>query len=246
MYRYAEVLENGQLALIATIYKLYNMVRNSQPWGLGEPGLNGGGLPVIHDIAQKLGSIRPNSDIDLPAHSVFPEDEASMAELARQLEEQHNDGGESRMDIKDIDLSSCQQHSCASASELDHSEFEDDHKATFGSADAMTLSIRGFVGSNYFELNPAVPQIDSSVIFTSEAQSMHNFSTWPMPRAQASGFAMHFLQQAEALANMSMSGLVDSDLGNIKPKILPSPDTDAAMSIADPMISGFDGEVMWP
>ena len=64
------------------------MVRNNQSWDLGEPELNDRGQPVIHNIAQKLGCIRPNSDIDLPVHSVFPEDEAGMAELARQLEEQ--------------------------------------------------------------------------------------------------------------------------------------------------------------
>ncbi|PHH87529.1 hypothetical protein CDD83_8741 [Cordyceps sp. RAO-2017] len=85
---YAEVLENTQFALIATVHKLYSMVRSAQPWELGEPELNDRGQPVIHNIAQRLGCIRPNSDIDLPVHSVFPEDEAGMAELARQLEEQ--------------------------------------------------------------------------------------------------------------------------------------------------------------
>ncbi|PFH55919.1 hypothetical protein XA68_17385 [Ophiocordyceps unilateralis] len=85
---YAEVLENTQFALIATVHKLYAMVRSAQSWELGEPELNDRGQPVIHNIAQKLGCIRPNSDIDLPVHSVFPEDEAGMAALARQLEDQ--------------------------------------------------------------------------------------------------------------------------------------------------------------
>ncbi|KAJ6441347.1 alpha/beta-Hydrolase [Purpureocillium lavendulum] len=85
---YAEVLENTQLALVATIDKLYAMVRNSQAWTFGEPEFNHCGQPVIHNIAETLGCIRPNGDIDLPIHSVFPEDKEGMTELARQLEEE--------------------------------------------------------------------------------------------------------------------------------------------------------------
>ncbi|KAH7202704.1 uncharacterized protein BKA55DRAFT_547471 [Fusarium redolens] len=64
--RYAEVLDNTQFAFIATIHKLYSMVVNNQPWELGEPELNNHGQPIIHSIAQKLGCIRPQSDIELP------------------------------------------------------------------------------------------------------------------------------------------------------------------------------------
>ncbi|EYB21276.1 hypothetical protein FG05_08502 [Fusarium graminearum] len=102
---YAEVLENTQFALIATVHKLYSMVRNNQSWNLGEPELNDRGQPVIHNIAQKLGCIRPNSDIDLPVHSVFPEDEAGMAELARQLEDQQKEHEPHKEAIKDTDSS---------------------------------------------------------------------------------------------------------------------------------------------
>ncbi|KAL2161350.1 hypothetical protein VTH06DRAFT_8572 [Thermothelomyces fergusii] len=84
---YAEVLENTQFVLIATVQKLYSMVRNGEPWELGEPELNDRGQPVIHNVAAKLGCLRPNTDLDLPVHSIFPEDEAGMAELARQLQE---------------------------------------------------------------------------------------------------------------------------------------------------------------
>ncbi|KAL2262145.1 hypothetical protein VTK26DRAFT_2345 [Humicola hyalothermophila] len=83
---YAEVLENTQFVLVAAVHKLYSMVVNQQPWDLGEIELNDRGQPVVHNIASKLGCIRPNTDTDLP--SVFPEDEAGLAELARQLEEQ--------------------------------------------------------------------------------------------------------------------------------------------------------------
>ena len=67
------------------------MVRSGQSWDLGEPELNDRGQPVIHDIATKLGCIRPNADADLPPHSVFPEDEAGLAKLAAELEVQQRE-----------------------------------------------------------------------------------------------------------------------------------------------------------
>ncbi|KAF5268203.1 hypothetical protein FOXYS1_911 [Fusarium oxysporum] len=79
---YAEVLENTQFDLIATVHKLYSMVRNNQSRDLSEPELNDRGQPVIHNIAQKLGCIRPNRDIGLPVHSVFPEDEDNYRKAA--------------------------------------------------------------------------------------------------------------------------------------------------------------------
>lgn len=247
--RYAEVLENTQFALIATVHKLYNMVRNSQTWELGEPDLNDRGLPVIHDIAQKLGCIRPNSDIDLPVHSVFPEDEAGMTELARQLEEQQTKDGDSQKDIKDTDSSNYHRNDRASSSEaeLDHSDFEDYRKAAFGSGNAMTLSPQSFAGSNDFEFSPTVPEMDPSVMFASQTQSMPNFSTWSMPKShQSSGLAMQFMQQ-DALQNMNMmsQNMVDSEFGTIKPGILSCPNPDVMMGMGDPMIyGGFDNESM--
>jgi len=44
--------------------------------------------PIIHDIASLLECIRPNNDEDLGAHSSIPENEADLAQLAKQLEEQ--------------------------------------------------------------------------------------------------------------------------------------------------------------
>ncbi|KAK0668133.1 hypothetical protein QBC41DRAFT_226869 [Cercophora samala] len=151
---YAEVLENTQFALIATVHKLYAMVRNHQTWDLGEPDLNDRGQPVIHNIASKLGCIRPSGDMDLPPHAVFPEDEAGLAELARQLEEQQrrealaaplssngtaapiphsHSHGHSRQDTID---SRADDRASSSSPELDHSDFESSmdnyRKATFG------------------------------------------------------------------------------------------------------------------
>lgn len=78
---YAEVLEHTQLTLIATVHKLYSMVRNSQAWELGEPDLNEAGLPVVHNIADKLGCIRQNEDTDLPAQFAFAEDAADIEDV---------------------------------------------------------------------------------------------------------------------------------------------------------------------
>ena len=79
---YAEVLENTQYALIATVQKLYTMIRNGDMWELGEPDINDRGQPVIHDIASKLGCIRPSPDLPYS----FPESESDFAELQAQLE----------------------------------------------------------------------------------------------------------------------------------------------------------------
>ncbi|OAA48599.1 Zn(2)-C6 fungal-type DNA-binding domain protein [Metarhizium rileyi] len=253
--RYAEVLENTQFALIATVHKLYNMVRNSQPWGLGEPDLNDRGLPVIHDIAQKLGCIRPNSDIDLPVHSVFPEDEAGMAELARQLEEQQVRDGDSQRererdlrdlrDVRDTDSSTYQPNDRASSSELDHSDFEDYRRAAFGSGNAMTLSPQSFAGSNDFDFSPtAVPEMDpSNAVFASQNHSISNFS-WSMPKSQLA--MQHYLQNNMNMVNQA--AMVDPAAAfstTIKPDILSCANPDVMMGMSDPMIyAGFDSESM--
>ncbi|KAF5530033.1 Fluconazole resistance 1, partial [Fusarium phyllophilum] len=84
---YAEVLEQSQYILVETVCKLYSMVRNSQPWKLAEPQRNEHGQPVAQHIAKLLGCVPPNSEIDLPVQSVFPEDGVSMEELYRELQE---------------------------------------------------------------------------------------------------------------------------------------------------------------
>ncbi|KAL5344856.1 Fluconazole resistance protein 1 [Pseudogymnoascus australis] len=83
---YAEVLENTQYALIATVHKHYAMVLASEPWTLPWPALNAHGQPVIHDIASKLGCIRadPTSSSTVPIK--FPADAAEFAALQCKLE----------------------------------------------------------------------------------------------------------------------------------------------------------------
>jgi hypothetical protein len=85
--RYAEVLENTQYALIATVQRLYTMIRNNESWDLGDPELNDRGQLVIHDVASRLGCIRPSPDQPI----TFPEGDEDFAELQAQLEVAHSE-----------------------------------------------------------------------------------------------------------------------------------------------------------
>lgn len=256
---YAEVLENTQFALIATVHKLYSMVRNSQQWDLGEPELNERGQPVIHDIAQKLGCIRPNSDIDLPVHSVFPEDERGMAELARQLEEQQSQQQPiQQQQLHDTDSakdSPYPRNERASSSDLDHSDFEQDYRAVaFGSGNAMTLSPQSFTTSNTdFELGPPPPEMDPTASMFPTQSPVSGFPAWSIPQAKhqqqpsPDSMTMAFFQQSNALQSMDLlnQGLMESDFGTIKPHIVSVPNPEVMMGMGDPMIySGYDGEPM--
>lgn len=247
---YAEVLENTQFALIATVHKLYSMVRNGQQWDLGEPELNDRGQPVIHNIAQKLGCIRPNSDIDLPVHSVFPEDEAGMTELARQLEEQQQKEVESSSP-KEVKKEAYSQSERASSSELDSSDFEHDYrKAAFGGNNAITLSPQSFTTNQDFEYNTTPTDIDPASMFPSQSPSIPPFPSWPatsLSQANPNDLSMHFLQQPGALQSMDMlnQGLLESEFGTIKPHVLSCSNPEVMMGMGDPMIySGYDGESM--
>lgn len=249
---YAEVLENTQLTLVATVHKLYSMVRNSQSWDLGEPDLNDRGQPVIHNIAQKLGCIRPNNDIDLPVHSVFPEDEAGMTELARQLDEQQPHDHEITFASKDT--ASYPRAERASSSELDHSDVDVDfdyRKLAFGNNNnGLTLSPSSFASSADLEF---ASELEPNALFsTQSSSSLPNLNNWAVPKMpqqqqqqtqpQNNGMAMQFFQQNGNLPNLDI-GLVD-DFGTIKPDILSLPNQDAMMGMSDPMMySGFDNEM---
>ncbi len=76
--RYAEVLLSTRFALVAVVRELYTMIRNSQPWELGEPKLNDRGQPAIHDIASKLGCIQSNNGL---VSWAFPEDNQELVSL---------------------------------------------------------------------------------------------------------------------------------------------------------------------
>lgn len=259
--RYAEVLENTQFALVATVQKLYSMVRNGQQWDLGEPDLNDRGQPVIHNIAQKLGCIRPNSDMDLPVHSVFPEDEQGLADLASQLEAQQRSeeavGGGPRHP----------QNDRASSSDLDHSDFEDYRKAAFGghggggpASSTMTLSPASLTYDSFDSYSaPASEGLPSAASPTNPIPP--TFAPWMRPpppppappaahaaTATMPGFdSQQFVQPSGAFASMDLfsQGLLESEFGTIKPHVLNCPNPEVMMGVGDPMIySGFDVDAM--
>ncbi|KAF4630288.1 hypothetical protein G7Y89_g7853 [Cudoniella acicularis] len=125
---YAEVLENTQYALIATVQKLYTMVRNNESWDLGEPELNDRGQPVIHDIASKLGCIRPSPDLPY----AFPEGAEDFAELQAQLQtarsETNPEDTASRKHSQDSSYSPpLDRTDRASSSESDHSNLSNEY-----------------------------------------------------------------------------------------------------------------------
>jgi hypothetical protein len=238
---YAEVLENTQFALVATVQKLFSMVRNQQPWVYGEPELNDRGQPVIHDIASKLGCIRPNSDVDLPVHSIFPEDEAGLAELARQLEEQQKEtgsqsgggsGGSSSSGTQETE-SNCNQTDRASssaASDLDHSDLEQDYrKATMGSATAVTMSP---VSLSYgdFDLTPSTARSEGFPPSQTSPSIQTSFS-W-LGRPTSIDFpAQPYITSGTSYLDMDMDmlqrGLLDTNFSTIKSEFM--------MGINDPM-----------
>jgi hypothetical protein len=128
-HRYAEVLENTQYALIATVQKLYTMVRNNESWELGEPELNDRGQPVIHDIASRLGCIRPSPDLPY----AFPEGAEDFAELQAQLqvarsEMASEDTGSRKLSEDSSSYSpALERTDRASSSESDHSNLSKDY-----------------------------------------------------------------------------------------------------------------------
>lgn len=146
------------------------MLRNGEQWTLGEPDLNDRGLPVIHNIAQKLGCIRPNSDIDLPVHSVIPEDEKDLADLVVQLESQEKAAQQMRTDR-------------ASSSDEEHSDFEqvDHRKLAFGSQQqGVSAANLSPVSLSYesFDANPP-PSLSSLPSTTSPITT--DFAPWISP-----------------------------------------------------------------
>ena len=246
---YAEVLENTQFALIATVHKLYAMVRNGQSWEYGEPELNDRGQPVVHNIASMLGCIRPNSDIDLPVHSIFPEDEAGMMELARQLEEQQMElDAHKGPDAGHDNESSTGRTDRDSSSDLDHSDFERDlrnyRQAAFNS-NPLTLSPQSF--SSYNDFDSAPSEVDSRSIpasFPAQSVAAASFPAWTVRRSM--DITPQYLQQA-SLRNMDMlnQGLLESDFGTLKPHVMSCPNPEVMLGMGDPMIySGYDGEPM--
>ncbi|KAI0019700.1 hypothetical protein F4780DRAFT_428356 [Xylariomycetidae sp. FL0641] len=263
---YAEVLENTQFALIATVHKLYAMVRNGQAWDLGEPELNDRGQPIIHNIATKLGCIRPNADADLPPHSVFPEDEAGLAKLAAELEvhQKERDLQARELGSKSSESdSTCNRSDRSSSSELDPSEFEPDYrKALLGGGpqphqhqhrhqappSLATLSPQSFTSPvTEFDGSPMQTDLDSRSLFAVQSPPgvPTTFSPWSMSRPTSLELPPNYLAQMDInMAEMMLSqGLVESEFGTIKPHMINVPNPEVMLGVGDPMIyAGYNIE----
>ncbi|KAL2198603.1 hypothetical protein P885DRAFT_32272 [Corynascus similis CBS 632.67] len=272
---YAEVLENTQFVLIATVQKLYSMVRNGEPWELGEPELNDRGQPVIHNVASKLGCLRPNNDLDLPVHSIFPEDEAGMAELARQLQEHaattsssaaagasKNSSGSSsgRQEAESITTyNRTDRASSSAASDAEHSDLDletDYRRAAFGATSAVSMSPASLSYPD-FDLSP--PSAAPSEGFPPSQQSPtvtappNNFQ-W-MNRPSSMDFTTQQLwmaSQGYMSADMSTDMITPGVLGSsyaTKPTGFSSScrNPEVMMGMGDPMIfSGYEEDNLRP
>jgi len=230
---YAEVLENTQFALIATVHKLYSMVRKGQTWDLGEPELNDRGQPVIHDIATRLGTIRPNSDIDLPVHSAFPEDEADLADLAAQLEAQQHDQ-EPAQHMKTESDSSCNRTDCSS--EMDPSEFDDYRRVAFGGRGSGSVPNLSPQSLTYTDFEAGSAPSDNGFV----VPSPNAYPAWLDSVDQQS-----FMAPPTSYMNIDLlnQGLLESNFGALKPHVLSCPNPEVMMGVGDPMMfSGFDNE----
>jgi hypothetical protein len=98
------------------------MVRNNESWDLGDPEMNDRGQPVIHDIASRLGCIRPSPDLPY----AFPEGADGFAELQAQLaarSDLHEEDSGSRKTSEESSSYSptLERTDRASSSESDHS-----------------------------------------------------------------------------------------------------------------------------
>ncbi|KAJ8130392.1 hypothetical protein O1611_g3238 [Lasiodiplodia mahajangana] len=244
---YAEVLENTQFALIATVHKLYAMVRNGQSWDLGEPELNDRGQPIIHNIATKLGCIRPNADADLPPHSVFPEDEAGLTKLAAELEVQQLDREREvqAVEIKCETEINCARTERASSSEIDHSDFEYDYRKAFmQQQNLQTMSPQSFA-SSYNEFEPSTMHSDAdpsaSLFAVQSPTAPTSYPTWHMSRPASMSISPQYAAQMDMNILLNQ-GLVESEFGTIKPHMINVPNPEVMLGVGDPMIaySGYN------
>jgi hypothetical protein len=266
LHRYAEVLEHTQLALIATVQKLYSMVQNHQSWDLGEPEINDRGQPVIHDIASRLGCIRPNSDIDLPVQSVFPETEAECNQLASQLEAyQHEDYSHQedeqmpqvppppqqqqqdpaysqQLRVKTDTRRRYQRDDRASSSEFDHSDFEDYRRAAFGGGNgALSASPQSFMGNDFETTTPSDAFSMSPAIATPFSSGVPYYG---LPANLPAYLAS--LQAAGGAAPMDLDllnqGLLENNFGTLERHYRAGPKPEVMMGVGDPMFSAYPGD----
>ncbi len=196
--------------------ELYSMVRNSQPWELGEPECDDRGQPLIYDIASRLGCIWHKSDLPPAVHLVSLED-GGLADLTDQLKAAQQERESQQQQTE----SSCNRADRTSSPEPDHSGFEQDWTSVFGGGntnnDSITLSTQGLT-YNDFALeccavsSPTIPVSASAAV----------------------------VAQSRAFMDMNLQDqyLLESNFGTAEPHSQPY------LDMEDPLISGYDAETL--
>ncbi|PNP75738.1 hypothetical protein FNYG_10926 [Fusarium nygamai] len=256
---YAEVLETAQHSLIATIQKLYEMVRKGQTWELGEPNINDPGPPLVQSIALKLGCIRPKSDVDLPVHTVIPENKGDLLRLRHQLEEyskkcrpqqqqqqpviKQRPQMKQQEEVTDTGPSAYNRTERASSSEPVHSGLETHYTEQAFSKNTITLSSHRLTTGSDFQFNPQTPEMDTPLPST-----LNNLSWVVTPRIHPNDLTITFLQPAIRMQNgMLNERLVESEAGINKPQSLSGVNLCAMMGMVmgeQMTYSGYDDESM--
>lgn len=229
------------------------MVRNGEQWDLGEPDLNDRGQPVIHNIAQKLGCIRPNSDIDLPVHSVFPEDEKGLADLASQLEAQQqiekaaaganaeHDARTDRASSSDLDHSDLELDPPALGEEVDRHTFGDYRKVAFGSSNQQAVSPQSLICDSFDAFSApsskSIPDMTSPVTNTIPP-TIPMAAHWSRQESMGAFNTPSFFPSSGAFDNMDLlsQGLLENNFGDIKPHVLDCPNPEVMLGMGDPMM----------
>jgi hypothetical protein len=137
---------------------------SGRPWGFGEPRLNDLNQPIIYSIAHKLGCIRPHSNIDLPLHSIFPENAAAMTALAYQLEGMQR--SESQR-VEEYD-SAVYSTDVVSLSELCYFDIQQDCMAELHSDSGIVLSPQRSTATEQFQFG-FVPDMDINTLCNQES-----------------------------------------------------------------------------
>jgi hypothetical protein len=204
--------------LIATVQKLYGMVRNGESWTLGEPELNDRGLPVIHNIAEKLGCIRPSPD--LPC--AFPEDPEEFAELQAQL------AAAGRKEDQDFDHAKERGKSEEGSShELDHDHDHDDGVMSSCESDHYSD-----ISQNYptmmWDVQTQPPQDPSQAYSQAQLLSSRQFENTPI-------YSSEEYEIDDPCPPQHRAGAVQSAFTVANPAMLPSPTyTDFQTPIGSP------------
>lgn len=239
------------------------MIRNSEPWELGEPDLNDRGLPIVQSIAQKLGCIGLNSDVDLPVPSRFPEDESSMAWLACQLEQQlHKQKASSAVTVTAAAKSSeyCSSNDAHHVGSYDfgYSDFEKLYSTMAVGAQDPSLSPQSTASSSELALSRTNANPNTGIIFSTHYPLLNCSYLWGS-NARFPEHYQHKLQQSPDTGSMApMQQLsafnipfminttaMDNNSGIINPSIFTSANMDGMTEMDDLTIyTNFDNNAM--